>query len=504
MVYKPKNNKWSRMLAARKLAAAERRKEVEERHSEEAEADAAFDRRDEGGARDAAATAHSKKDGEGRLSDSADAPTSTGVHQNSSGPQTAVSIYSTGSIGPQEQSENDCCTAHTEHTPLLTRLNEPPACGESTCVLRDIAQLPRVVDAFCVPSPCFEASLEGLPAVSDAPIYIAYTLQMEASAAREAATVFGVWDARSDGGCLQLVRWSAEAHPAAEPPLPLSSTTSSSGLQELVMYVDAEGRCFMLAPSSVVSVGQADISQKGEESTVDQKMRRSNDVDQSVDGGVEAAAPVDEGSPYAYWLIPAFLKDHFMALLLAQRRWHVAGSAGVKSESLREPLPSFAVQPHASQWILTSTAAAAHEDRVARSVDEAASVSAPPAQLAPSPPLKVGRKKKKAEKRRRAATTPPQSDPVIVNAEAAPSQADVSATYRIPYVVKVTRLAASAGDASTDEGATSSQLIASRTFRLPSSAVFYVGNRLTPFPPDYVLQDAKREKDGDEAPRQPR
>ncbi|KPI84398.1 hypothetical protein ABL78_6542 [Leptomonas seymouri] len=326
-------------------------------------------------------------------------------------------------------------------------------------------------------------------AVSGPPKYVTYILQTEDPGTEEVLTAFGVCNAQPDDSCLQVVYWNSRAHttaarsPASAAGISVLPPAPSSALREVVMYVDAEGRCFMLAPSSVVSVGGAEVtSETG--FTTSSSNQGGKDGDGLRDGAGAAALNAD-GGPYAYWLIPSVLKDLFLALLWARSHWRAAGRASTHSALLHGPLPSFKVQLHDSRWASTATAAEAPGAHARDYVGSAANAPVPPQQLTPSSLSKARKKKGMPRKRIRAATPP--SDHALVNAEVSASQAGVSVTCRIPYVVKVTTPSASVRDVSTASNANSSQTARSCELRLPPSAVFHIGNRLTPFPPDHVL-----------------
>lgn len=434
MVYKYKNNKWSRMIAARKLAAtAAAAAAVADQHIDT----------------DAGAAPQVSVETEGLVKvGEADA---AGAHA------------AAATNADQTQKRND--TAQEE---LFTRATAADAHrvlaakhSQSTCPL-----LPRVLDAFHVPSANSTDAASG---------FMGYVLQRTEEQALDdggessgcvpaVMTIYGVCKG-GDGeqSCLQVVRWEA-ASPLSQKVDPHLVDNAAQVIQEeqqqqqqqqrpsqaapheLLLYVDADGRCFTLAPSSVIAVERQASSKDGSAATA-----------AAVDGGVLSGSST---AAAAYWMVPTVLREHFLTLLQALARWRSLPLTLVSSPSLT----TAGVVPHATRWVrdtptpITTTAAG---DTPSTTV-----------------PVAVQKDKKMSKKRRRAfMLSRAAAQAVVADKDSAcdTSSADAAACLCIPYVVAV--------ENGGNGGGTESFVSSSGS----ASVVFVLGNRLAPFPADYVL-----------------
>ncbi|CAG9570156.1 hypothetical protein LMJF_11_0340 [Leishmania major strain Friedlin] len=316
--------------------------------------------------------------------------------------------------------------------------------------------------------------------------YVAYLLSEQLSNnTTMPMTMWGVYSLRS-GDCLQVVRWhhspAAHASPVTNGALhPSSTTPQAQQTKELIMRVDATGLCFMLAPSSLVSVeggGAAGCMTPA-----------------SVSSEPDAAAAGAAASGDVYWLIPSMMKESFLALLQAQEWLRTAPPRHPASDTCvrRFECQGWCVQPHPTRWAsvtpslkATASAAEAWEPRESPS---------PPTAALPAP-----RRTAQKAKRRRGSPSPraqpPQQQPsIMAAAAAAPLQNTASTTrsrlaladatpsspshYRIPYVAAVPQLQKRCS------GATASHLpLTAGPAAAVTPVVLLLGNRIAPYPAD--------------------
>ncbi|AYU76803.1 hypothetical protein, unknown function [Leishmania donovani] len=285
--------------------------------------------------------------------------------------------------------------------------------------------------------------------------YVAYLLSEQLSNnTTMPMTMWGVYSLRS-GDCLQVVHWhhspDAHASPVINRALhPSSTSPHAQQTRELIMRVDATGLCFMLAPSSLVSVeggGAAGCMTPA-----------------SVSSEPDTAAPGAATSGDVYWLIPSVMKESFFALLQAQEWLRTAPPRHPASDACAHRLEcqGWCAQPHPTRWVRVTPSVKAKRQRDS-----------------PSP----------------RAQSPPQQQPSIAAAAAAPSQNTASTTrsrlapnaampsslsqYRIPYVAAVPQLQ------KRRSGAPESHLPLTA---VPAAAVapvvLLLGNRIAPYPAD--------------------
>lgn len=488
MVYKYKNNKWSRMIAARKLAAANRAKETagfptevpasaiapsnpgQTRACEESAVVQAQRQTDTG---DVTACVDAVEHKEERRGDAqTQNAQKTGMVASTGQPQTSIAASDPTHVDNAAHSNEatDCAADIAPAAPLHVvahAMQTPVYAGVATVAVEDAlrkaddgAGLPRVVAACYVPiykkktvSSADAATTADRPS---SPRFVAYVLQSAEPGTNQTMKALGVWDGQSEDSCLQVVHWPAKLSAVTSGPSnnaavraaeAATAITAPSTTREVVMFVNAEGQCFVLAPSSVVSVAPADAIEKNS--------RGSDDSDAAA---AKTTSQADK-CPYTYWLIPTCLKEHFLALLWAQQTWQTSAAPCLSSTS-----QSFEVQPHASRWIIS------HSDS-SEALLPAAQEAAAETALSPNRTSRVSKKKGKAKKRRRV-STPPSAAP--------PPHTDVATTYDIPYVAKVV-IAAEAGNAEH------LQHTETAVPDLPFSAVFHVANQLRPFPSNYVF-----------------
>jgi hypothetical protein len=514
MVYKHKNNKWSRMIAARKLAAANREKEAAGAcTNEEAAATQTL----------AVSEAHPSdvKRNVADISEPAkgsdactDILSSTALAaEDDAAQQTDLTLHvgSAGVIGAQQPEIRSRRGSTERKSPPPCTVNPlPQGCisGAPTTTAADALTegersdvcVPRVTDACYVPLHCFQTrcadSSTVAPEASLSSNYVAYILQSgegigETDSAAAPTTALGVWALQAEGGsCLQVVRWGTTTQPTVASSTNITTTISNtaaedttlpvlSSVKELMMYVDAEGRCFVLAPSSVAAVVHADEATAGHEGQ----------------SAVVAGSSTGTACPYAYYFIPTSLKKHFLALLWAmQQQWRLSPGALFHA---RDQTPSadawtpasaqvFSVQLHPSRWAASPSVSSAE---MGNEEEEAGHKTQQCSSSAETSSPNASKKTKKAKKRSRAATPPPPTTTAADPTVAAPSvDATTSASFRIPYVVNVTQPAARAANDAVGVCVDSAELTArGPAVALPHSTVFHLGNRLTPFPADHVL-----------------
>ncbi|CBZ24489.1 hypothetical protein, unknown function [Leishmania mexicana MHOM/GT/2001/U1103] len=313
--------------------------------------------------------------------------------------------------------------------------------------------------------------------------YVAYLLSEQLSNdTTMPTTMWGVYSLRT-GDCLQVVHWhhspAAHAPPVTNGGLhPSPTSLHAQQTRELIMHVDSTGLCFMLAPSSLVSVEGGGAAGCMTPASV------SSDPDAAA---AEAAASRD-----VYWLIPSVMKESFFALLQAQEWLRAVPPRHPASEACTRRLEcqGWCVQPHPTRWA-SVTPSVETTARPAEACESHESPS-PPAAALPAPKHKA-----KKTKKQRGSPSPraqPQQRPSIV-AAATPLQNTESTTpsrlafhdamppslfqYRIPYVAAVQQLQKSRS------GAPESHLPLTA---VPAAAVtpvvLLLGNRIAPYPAD--------------------
>lgn len=299
---------------------------------------------------------------------------------------------------------------------VITAAPAGPSVAAGTPCVRAAALLPH---GNSPAPPVHAAAAAASRSTSGAPqprqTYLAYFLSdTSPSRGREApSSMWGVY-AHDTKACLQVVHWSAVTGGA--PP--------AAG-RELLMHVDADGHCFVLSTDTLVSThGSHDSSSSngpGDAAAV--AAAHSLPSSTPLTPGLHAASP---HSADAYWLVPSLLVNDFLALLQA-RVWLRTTAALPAPDA---PCPGWRVQPHPTRWVPPLL----HPERGGAAGDVAAAAAAL-AERASSPRRPTSKTRKAAARAVRPAPLPveavAQPPPVT-----APGLPDVS-PYRIPYVAAV-------------------------------------------------------------------
>ncbi|GET86643.1 hypothetical protein, unknown function [Leishmania tarentolae] len=312
--------------------------------------------------------------------------------------------------------------------------------------------------------------------------YIAYLLsEHRSNETTRPMTMWGVYSLRN-GDCLQVIHWhhspAAVASPSTNGDLhPSSSLLNEQRARELIMRVDATGLCFMLAPSSLVSVEGGGAAGCMTPASV------SSEPDED---SAPAAAPGD-----VYWLIPSVMKESFLALLQAQEWLRTTSGRHQASEACSRSFEcqGWCVRPHSTRWVSVTSPGEATASAVERC--ELHTSPAPPTAALPAPK----RKTKKGKRQHGSLSLRAQPQQPSSVAAAAPLQNTESTTrfrlavnaampsspsqYRIPYVAAVQQPQKGLGSA------TESHLpLAALPAAAVAPVVLLLGNRIAPYPSD--------------------
>nr|CCM13604.1 hypothetical protein, unknown function [Leishmania guyanensis] len=312
---------------------------------------------------------------------------------------------------------------------LLYSAPPTPADWARLSVASGAARLPSVLAAThlpCIPgiTPCSPRS--GADGGGEGQ-YVAYLLSEQLSnGTMMPMTMWGVYSLR-DGDCLQVVHWH-HSPVAQESPLtnvglhPPPTSSNAQQTRELIMRVDAAGLCFMLAPSSLVSMDGSGAA----------GCMTLNSVCSDPDTADDAAAE----SADVYWLIPSVMKESFFALLQAREWLRTAPLRHPVSEACTRSLEcqGWFVQPHPTRW---ASAASSVEATVTVAREQHKS-SSPATATLPLPK----RKTKKAKRKRRQPS--PRAQPRQCKESTASTTSATNGTaptspfqYLIPYVAAV-------------------------------------------------------------------
>ncbi|KAG5505897.1 hypothetical protein JIQ42_06691 [Leishmania sp. Namibia] len=315
--------------------------------------------------------------------------------------------------------------------------------------------------------------------------YVAYMLSDQLNdAATVSMTIWGVYSLRC-GDCLQVVHWhhrpATQVSPVANGDHHSSSTCfDAQQTKELIMRVDAAGLCFMLAPSSLVSVEGGGAA--------------GSMTPASVSSESDAAAPAAAASADVYWMIPSVMKESFFALLQAQEWLREAPLRHPTSEARAHSLEcqGWCVRPHPSQWASITPCVEA----TARATEACESPESPSLSTVA---LVAPKRKAKKTKRQRSSQSSPRAQakqqPVITAAADASQQMDSTAQVgpaahdalpssplppcRIPYVAAVQR------SHKGGSGAAESHLpLADVPAAADAPVVLLIGNRIAAYPID--------------------
>ncbi|KAG5484724.1 hypothetical protein LSCM1_06545 [Leishmania martiniquensis] len=317
--------------------------------------------------------------------------------------------------------------------------------------------------------------------------YVAYVLSEQWSdAATVSMTIWGVYSPRS-GDCLQVVHWHhlpvANGSPVTSGDHHMSpASCDAQQTRELIMSVNADGLCFMLAPSSLVSVEGGGAAGSMTPASA------SSESDAAASAAAAASASAD-----VYWVIPSVLKESFLALLHAQEWLRKTPLHHSTPEACPRSLEchGWRVRPHPSRWAhVTPYLAAAVAAEAAEGCKPHAALSPPT--VAPVAPK---RKMKKA-KRQSSPHPPPRAQPQqqsVITAPANVSQQMVDATnnmlaangapsssrlqYRVPYVAAVQQHPKSCSGATESRGP-----LAADSAIADTPVVLLLGNRIAAYP----------------------